>query len=252
VAKLVPATQRARFESGLAIAEHLDRMGVDAGTPVRAVDGALTALLPAGVLALLRFVDGRPLDAHDPIDQQWWGDRLGAVHRMLAGVTHPGLPSWHWVRSDAEHLDVEPWCRAAVADAVAALTRLQVTDVLTVGTLHGDPAAEAFLLDRATGRIGIIDWGSCVAGPCLYDLASAVMYAGGPHRAGDLIEAYAASGPVPIGEIEAALPVLLRFRWAVQADWYAHRIHVDDRTGIADATENVKGLHDARDALLAP
>jgi hypothetical protein len=43
---------------------------------------------------------------------------------------------------------------------------------------------------------------------------------------------------------------LLRFRWAVQADYFAYRLHVDDRTGIADAEENrVVGLADARAGL---
>lgn len=247
VAKVVPAALHAQFEAGLSIAETLGRGNLDAGTPVRAADGALTARLAEGALGLLRFVDGRPLDPYDSLDQQWWGDRLGAAHRKLAGFTHPGLPSWHWVRPDADHLGLEPWLRPAITDAVAALTKLQVTDRLTVGPLHGDPAAEAFLLDATTGRIGIIDWGSCATGPWVYDLASAVMYAGGLHRAEELIEAYAATGAVPRGEIEAALPTLLRFRWAVQADWFALRIA---KTTPAHP-ENTKGLHDARDALLA-
>jgi hypothetical protein len=45
------------------------------------------------------------------------------------------------------------------------------------------------------------------------------------------------------------LPVLLRFRWAVQADYFARRVATDDRTGISDAAENEKGLVDARDGL---
>ncbi|MBB5869435.1 homoserine kinase type II [Allocatelliglobosispora scoriae] len=249
VAKVVPTALQSQFEAGLSMAEALSRVNIDAGSPVRTVDGSLTTPLVGGALGLLRFVGGRPLDACDQLDQQWWGDRLGAAHRKLAGFTHPGTPRWHWVRPDAEHLDLEPWLRPAVGSAVAELTRLQVTDRLSVGALHGDPAAEAFLLDPATGRIGIIDWGSCVTGPHVYDLASAVMYAGGIHRAAALIEAYSAAGPVPRGEIEAALPTLLRFRWAVQADYFAQRITTRDTTGIADPAENIKGLHDARDAL---
>jgi hypothetical protein len=34
--------------------------------------------------------------------------------------------------------------------------------------------------DAATGHCGIIDWSSAEHGPLLYDLASAVMYLGGP------------------------------------------------------------------------
>ncbi|WP_290867156.1 phosphotransferase [Hamadaea sp.] len=249
VAKLVPPGMRTSFEAGLVLAERLCSAGVDAGRPVRAADGSLCVPVDAGVLALLEHVTGRPLDGADPVDQQWWGDRLGSIHRMLVDVSVPGLTPWHWVREDAPHLNLADWLRPAVADAMHALAKLQVTDRLTVGALHGDPFYEAFLLDRATGRIGVIDWGSACGGPFVYDVASAVMYAGGPARAGEFLAAYAAAGPVPAAELEAALPVLLRFRWAVQADWYAARIADGDVTG-SDDDGNRKGLEDARRALV--
>ena len=44
-------------------------------------------------------------------------------------------------------------------------------------------------------------------------------------------------------ELDAALPVMIRFRWAVQADWSARRL------GAPGARAN---LHRARDALVAP
>lgn len=155
VAKLVPAGDRTAFEAGLSIAERLSAVGIPAGRPIRAADGALCVPLADGVLALLEHVPGRPLDAADPC-----------------------------------------------------------------------------------------------AGPFVYDVASAIMYAGGPDRAGELLEAYAAAGPVPRAELEAALPVLLRFRWAVQADWFARRIARGDETG-GDADANRAGLSDARAALAA-
>ncbi|MDI1466347.1 phosphotransferase [Catellatospora sp. KI3] len=250
VAKAVRPGQKAQFEAGLAAAEHLSRRGVDSGAPLRTADGALTVPVGDHVVALLRHVSGRELDAADPLDQQWWGDRLGAVHLALRDFRHPGLPAWHWVRPDAPHLGVEDWIRPAVTAAVNALTKLQVTDRLTYGALHGDPYHGAFLLDPATGRIGVIDWGSAVAGPLMYDVASAVMYAGGPDRAGELLAGYAATGVVPRAEIEASLDVLLRFRWAVQADYFAARLTTGDLTGIAGQDDNRKGLHDARTALL--
>ncbi|GHJ45013.1 hypothetical protein Cs7R123_23550 [Catellatospora sp. TT07R-123] len=250
VAKAVRPAQKAQFEAGLSAAEHLSRHGVDAGAPLRTADGALTVPVGDHVLALLHHVPGRELEADDPLDQQWWGDRLGAVHRVLREFRHPGLPAWHWVRPDAPHLDVEDWVRPAVAAAVNTLTKLQVTDRLTYGALHGDPCHGAFLLDPGTGRIGVIDWGSAGAGPLMYDVASAVMYAGGSDRARELLSAYAATGVVPRAEIEASLDVLLRFRWAVQADWFAARIATGDLTGVADQSDNRRGLHDARDALL--
>lgn len=218
VAALVPAVRRARFEAGLAAAEHLARLGHDVGAPLRAADGALCVSAGDQLLALLDFMPGRPLDGADPVDQQWWGDRLGAAHRGLAGFQHPGLPGWHWLRPDAGHLTVAAWLRPAVTRAVTALTKLQVTDRLTVGTLHGDPRPGAFLLDPDTGRIGMVSWGSVLSGPLVYDLATAVRHAGGIRHAAELVAAYAAAGPVPVAEIEGSLDTLLRFHWAAEAD----------------------------------
>ena len=84
-----------------------------------------------------------------------------------------------------------------------------------------------------------------MSGPLLYDLASAVMYAGGPRHAGSLIEPYLAQGVVPRAEAERAMQVMLQFRWAVQADYFARRIATGDLTGIDSAAENEKGLADA-------
>ncbi|MEV0562301.1 hypothetical protein [Dactylosporangium sp. NPDC050588] len=47
------------------------------------------------------------------------------------------------------------------------------------------------------------------------------------------------------------VPVPLRYRHAVQADYFARRIAGDDLTGIADPAENEQGLEDARRALRA-
>jgi Ser/Thr protein kinase RdoA (MazF antagonist) len=252
IAKLVPLGERPQFEAGLAAAEHLRTCGVDAGAPVRTADGAATVLVDDGVLALLRRVPGRPLEADDPLDQQWWGDLLGTVHRALDGFSHPGLVRWHWVRPDAPHLDLEPWLRPAVTDAVAALTKLTVTDQLTYGVLHGEPFATAFRMDVGSGRTGLIGWGSAATGPLMYDVAAAVIDAGGPVAAVELLDGYAAAGPVPRDEVQAALPVLLRFRHAVQADRYARRI-VASRTAPASTpfspAEDLVGLRRARDAL---
>jgi homoserine kinase type II len=196
-------------------------------------------------------VPGRELDRHDPVDQQFWGDTLGAAHRALAGFDDPHLGRFHGVRPDAPHLAVEPWVRPAVVEALAAAARLTVTDQLTYGVLHGDPAPGAFRLDAATGRLGLIDWGSAATGPLAYDAASAAMYAGGLSSAGELLDGYLAAGAVSRDELDAALPTMLRLRYAVQADHFAHRLHVDGRTGRGDPSEHLVGLHEARDGLAA-
>ena len=149
----------------------------------------------------------------DPIDQQWWGDRLGAAHRALAGFDHPGLRRWNWLQLEAPHLAVQEWLRPALADAVAAMIRLTVTDRLTYGVLHGDPAPHDFVLDPDTGRAGLLDWGACGTGPLVYDVATAVVYAGGPDASAELLDGYLAAGPVQPGRVggcpagAAALPV---------------------------------------------
>jgi homoserine kinase type II len=249
VAKAVPLAVRRSFEAGLSMAERLAAAGTAAGAPIRAVDGAVSVCSDGFALALLKYVPGRPLTAEDPLHQQFWGNALGAAHRALAGFQHPGLGRFHWIRADAPHLAVEDWVRPAVADAVAAMAKLSVTDQLSYGAMHGDPSTDCFRLDVETGGVGIIDWGAAFTGPLVYDIASAVMYAGGPDRAADLVDGYVAAAPVPRDEVEAALPTLLRFRGAVQADYFAQRIFVDDRTGIEGPEDNYKGLHAARAML---
>jgi Ser/Thr protein kinase RdoA (MazF antagonist) len=249
VAKLVPARHRSRFEAGLLAAERLTSAGIPAGAPVRAASGALTVVMDGRVLGLLRYVPGRPLDSRDLIDQQRWGATLAATHHALAGFHHPGLVRFHWLRPGAAHLSIEPWTRPAVSAAVAAVAKLSVTDLLSYGVLHGDPHPGAFLFDEATDHTGLIDWGRVGVGPLMYDVASAVMYAGGPRTAADLLGGYLEFGHLPPDEVQATLPTMLRFRWAVQADYFAQRIRANDRTGLADPADNWAGLHDARDAL---
>ena len=218
VVRLSETAARQPVEAGLAAAEHLRGRDIPAGEPVRTLSGGLTVQIAAGALAVLRRVPGRRLDGRDPVDQQWCGDRLGAVHRALQGFHHPGLRPWQLPDPDAGHLAVEPWLRGAVADAVTATTRLTVTDRLTYGVLHGDPAPAGFVVDPSTGRAGLLDCGASGLGPLVYDVAAAIVYAGGPAHAAELIDGYLAAGSMDADELHAALPVLLRLRWAVLAD----------------------------------
>jgi homoserine kinase type II len=242
----VPADRRAQLEAGCGAALHLAGRGLDVAAPLRTHGGTLAAIHDGGAYALARCPPGRPLDGADPLDQQWWGDLLGRAHRALDGFAHHGLVRWHWVRPEATHLAVAPWLRPAVAGAVAALTRLSVTDRLTYGVLHGDPLPAAFRLDPQTGATGLLHWGYAATGPLVFDLASAVVHAGGAEGAGELVDGYASAGPVQREEIDAALPVLLRFRWAAQADWHARGIAADPSDPSA-----VDGLERARLALAA-
>ncbi|MEU4427006.1 phosphotransferase [Actinoplanes sp. NPDC024001] len=241
VARLAESAARQQIEAGLMAAEHLRGVRIDAGEPIRTLGGGLTAETPYGALAVLRRVPGRHLDGRDPVDQQWWGERLGAVHRALREFRHPGLRPWQLIDVDAPHLGAEPWLRGAVAAAVTAATRLTVTDQLTYGVLHGDPAPDTFVLDTATGRSGLLHCGASGTGPLVYDVAAAVAYAGGPEQAAELLDGYRAAGPVSADELDAALPVLLRLRWAVQADRAARQGLGDELSRARQALESMPG-----------
>ena len=92
-------------------------------------------------------------------------------------------------------------------------------------------------------------WSYYLYGPLLYDLASAVMYVGGQDHAGELIQAYLREGVMDRAEVCDGLAPMLRFRWAVQANYFAWRIVENDLTGISGPQDNEKGLEDARRSL---
>jgi homoserine kinase type II len=176
------------------------------------------------------------------------GETLGRVHDALARVDVSGAPGFDWVDPDAPHLDVAPWVRPAVRSALREWEAVRPR-VHTWTFLHGDPAPEAFLVSPDRGVCGLVDWSSGCLGPCLYDLASAVMYVGAG-AADRLVEAYLSHSPMHRAEVDLGLRPMLRLRWAVQADYFARRIVERDLTGLDDGTGNQKGLDDARRALL--
>jgi Ser/Thr protein kinase RdoA (MazF antagonist) len=200
-------------------------------------------------LALLTFVRGVELSGRGDRKQALIGSTLGRVHRVLAAAEVADAERFHWIDLDAEHLRVRAWVRPAVAAALARWDDAGPGS-FTQGLLHSDPAPEAFRFDTETGVCALIDWDRALVGPLLYDLASAVMYVGGPHRARTLLSAYLAEGTMSAPEVDRGFGAALQMRWAVQADYFARRVATDDRTGISDPAENEKGLEDARRALL--
>lgn len=248
VLKQVSPQAKESFVTGLTCAQSLAASGVSAGAPLPARLGELVVDAPGGPAALLRWVEGTPLTGDEPADGASIGRTLALVHAQLAELPVLTAQPWHWVDATADHLDVEPWVRHAVSGVVDELADVR-PGALTTGLLHADPAPEAFLLDHRTGRCGLIDWAGALRGPLLYDLASAQMYLGGPGQAEPLLEAYTASGVLPVAEIEEHLDLFARFRWAVQADYFAWRIRSDYRVGLVDSSDNAGGLADARRAL---
>lgn len=245
VAKAVTPSAAGSFAGGLAVADRLEAAGVPAGAPLPTRDGEAVADLDGVPVALLRWVPGEPLRGTGAAEQRLLGATLARVHELLHGGSVEAAEQFHWVDPAAAHLAVRPWVRQRVSDAVAALDALDPRS-LSQGLLHTDPAPEAFLVDRVTGSCGLIDWSTAMVGPLLYDLASAAMYVGGPDRAAPLIAAYLERAVMPRAEVERGLLVLLRFRHAVQADYFARRILTDDLTGIDSAAENEEGLAHAR------
>ncbi len=188
---------------------------------------AAVALEASGILA------GAPASARD--------------HHLIAGVDEGLGALLSGVDGDAHHLGREPCVRIAVAHAVHEWERIR-PEVSTWDFLHGDPAPEVFRQNGSSDECGIIDWASGVHGPCVCDLASACMYL--DRGAGsDVVEAHAASSPVPRREIELGLPALLRHRYAVQADYFARRLKDGDLMGLTDQDGNQRGLDDAHQML---
>jgi Ser/Thr protein kinase RdoA (MazF antagonist) len=192
---------------------------------------------------------GHALAGQDDAEQDLIGRTLARVHRVLAGHEVPQAQRFHWVDPDADHLALRPWLRPAIRAALDALAAAR-PEAMTCGLLHTDPAPDAFRLDPVTGRCGVIDWSYAIYGPLLYDLASAVMYVGGPGHGTALLRSYQAEGGLPVTEVEHGLTPMLRFRWAVQADYFAWRIAGNNLTGISGPQDNEKGLEDARRSLI--
>ncbi|HWD82247.1 MAG TPA: phosphotransferase [Kribbella sp.] len=224
----------AAFEPGLKLAVRLDDAGVITGRPRTSKRGRLVERVDGRQVAVLEFVDG---DELVPSDQAEIGDVLGRVH-SAAPLEPCDTAAWlRFLLPFGESLDLEPWIRPAVEGAIA--------DAVALGSvswawLHGDPAAEAFRR-QADGRVGLIDWGSAMRGPILYDVASAAMYVGR-----DVVPAYLRRRPDLTAEVDRGLEVFLRVRYAVQAGYFAWRIRTNLLTGISSPADNHKGLADAR------
>ena len=218
-------------EPGLHVAACLERQGFRTGAPIR------TAHREGRLAALLRFVGGRPLSETD-VDAV--GATLGRAHDLLAGCPVPDrISRWPWGWLDLGSIDDAALRSAATA---AVHRAVELAPHLTHGTLHGDPAPEAFR--RTVDDIGLIDWGAACHGPLLYDVASAWMYT--DER---VVAAYARTGPLAQEELAHAAD-FLAFRWAVQAWYFSTRLATADVTGLPNAEGNEEGLADARRGLL--
>ncbi|WP_248583062.1 phosphotransferase [Nocardioides sp. InS609-2] len=243
VAKWVPAREVDRLARGCAVAATLAAAGMSTGAPLPALEGALTWPLAGGTVALGVWAPGDPLTGDDEAEQTLMGHTLARAHLITrTGRAAGRFASWLDVERDS--LGVESWLRPAytmVMEEYAALPPL------TWATLHTDPSPEAFRFDAANGTTSLIDWTGAEPGPVLYDVASAVMYLGGPEHAGAFVDAFRCEDVMPADEW-VHLDTLRRGRWLVQAAYFAERLAADDLTG-TDAAGYREGFDRARRGL---
>jgi len=243
VAKQVAPSALTQLAAGGRIAADLAEAGLVTGRPVPTRDGQL--VVASHALALLEFVPGRGLGGQTDQEQRWIADTLTRVHILGAPALQPGSSTFFpWLTPDAPSVDAHPWLAAAISAIRAEADPLY----LTWSTLHADPAPEAFRHDDASGITGLIDWADAQRGPVLYDIASAVMYLGGPRNATPFLDAYRTCGPLGSEELQH-LDTFRRFRWAVQAVYFLGRLASNDLTGIQDQADNDRGFADARRGL---
>jgi len=246
VAKQVSSTAVADLAAGCEIAAMLAEAGFTTGRPVPTSDGRI--LVADHALALLEHVPGRELAGETDEEQRWIARTLAGVHSAARPDVGHGLAmatfAADWLSPRLQGVEAHPWLAPAI-EAVRA-----ETDPLSVtwSVLHTDPSPEAFVHDDRTGVTGLIDWAGAQRGPVLYDVASTVMYLGGPERATAFLGTYHAHSPLTGDEMQL-LDAFRRFRWAVQAAYFAWRLAAHDLTGAVDQTDNEKGLNDARRGL---
>ncbi len=234
------------LDAGCVSAAALVERGVRAGEPVRTTVGALTASIAGGALALLRHVPGRELTGETPTDQQLIGTTLAQAHRAGGPELGTGPFMSEWLSPPDQVPDVAEWLPSALQEVRREYAALPA---LTWTQLHTDPTPEAFIHDADADVTGLIDWAGSCRGPALYDVASAVMYLGGPDQSERFLSSYVASGPLEEPEL-AWLDPLRRLRWAIQASYFASRIAADDHTGIEDDPQhNQASLARARRGL---
>jgi len=241
VAKRVAQTEIDELVAGCEVASALADAGFVTGRPVPTADGRL--VLTEHALALLEHVPGRELEGETDEEQRWIASTLAGIHAAGSPARGPGTATFaaDWLSPQLQGVEAHRWLAPAI-DAVRA-----ETDPLTVtwSVLHTDPSPEAFIHNDSTGVTGLIDWAGAKRGPVLYDVASAVMYLGGPDRATAFLTTYRTHGPLGTDEMQL-LDAFRRFRWVVQAAYFAWRLAVRDLTGLADQAGNEKGLNDAR------
>jgi Ser/Thr protein kinase RdoA (MazF antagonist) len=195
-------------ENGLRAAAIVANSGLNTGLPVPTRDGTLTSLVeyPVGqfhALAILRFVQGQPLDwrARDALPIV--GKALGTIHCALLQDGSLELPDQlfaYLVKDDA--WGRHPELQSMLIRAIDGIRTFEAHQHVSYGPMYGDGLQVR--IDPRDGSVSVIDWGTVSFGPLMFDLALA---AEGARRAGhrDLSAPWASYfdvGPVRPAELE--------------------------------------------------
>ena len=221
---------RAYFEGGLRASEVVH--GWSVSTPVRTRDDALTAMIewPPGhwhPVALLRFVEGDPVDDDRPDAPEVLGSVCGGVHAQLlaldpasVGVEVPAevvgelLNEWD-IGEELRWLDDLARELPARARELVAGGGLR----LTVGVWDGPDIRIA-----EDGTVGLIDFGHTSWAPLVNVVANRSVVAAyeDASRLARFLGAVEASLPLTAAE-HAALPVFRLYNAVIYARWAASR-----------------------------
>lgn len=199
VAKYAYQSQEA-FEGGLSAAELAEHVGINSGAPVRTKEGALSLLVegPTGQrhpLALLHLVPGEPLT----------------------------VDIYEFLQAEDASVAAQPGLAALIHQACEAARNDEVRQAVTHGVIWADRVE--ILREKATGRVGIIDWGAIERGPLLFDGALTVLwlFPQGSRAYEEFLHAYLAAAPISHSELDG-LNAYKAVLWARQSTYFAYRV----------------------------
>ncbi|MEO3885309.1 phosphotransferase [Nonomuraea sp. B5E05] len=248
VAKLSDVGSATAFLGGLRVAARAERGGLASGAPVPLPGGRLAADLDEGLLALLRYVPGRPPDASSADDLHRMGAVLARAHHALgndiADVGRQHLWPWPWASDCLRELPMAAHVRTAAARVLEEAR--EAAPHLRAGVVNGDPGLDGFRLSaRSPEEDGLVDWGAVLQAPILYDLASAaVLTRDTPHAIRHIVAGYRAVDPAIDDELPQ-LGTFVRLRWMAHAIYFSDRIERGLLRGVTSAAGNEEGLEEA-------
>ena len=189
---------------------------------------------------LMEFLPGEELTRNDA-DQRSMAELLTLIHTSTRREPVEDFFYAAWLRS-AIREPLPRWVERAVR---GALSEYDALPPVRWCVINGDPSPDEFR--SFEGTTGLLDWGSAVHGPALYDVATLYMYLGGAPGGDTFLDSYR-SADLRSAQDSEHLAALMRFRGAIQAVYFARRIEAGDLTG-ASAEDNRSGLSDARTFL---